>query len=105
MSRGGRRPGAGRKKSYVAQRTREIANRAAAQGITPLEYMLEVMRTSPDEKMRAAMAIAAAPYVHPRLSAVEHSGEMTQHIVTDQPALSADEWQNAYADAGDATTH
>lgn len=56
-----------------------------ADGLTPLEYMLKVMRTEPDPTleprelasaivMRFEAAKAAAPYIHPRLAAVEHSG-------------------------------
>ena len=44
MPRGGCRPGAGRKPGSLTRRTREIAEQAAGDGITPLEYMLAVMR-------------------------------------------------------------
>jgi hypothetical protein len=38
----------------------------------PLNYMLRVMRDDKAEpKRRDAMAVAAAPYLHPKLSAVE----------------------------------
>lgn len=83
--RGGARPGAGRKKGSATAKTREIADRAASEGITPLEYMLEVMRRPSDhederiqlarEAMRFEAAKAAAPYMHPRLAAVEHTGK------------------------------
>jgi hypothetical protein len=43
-ARGGKRPGSGRKKGSATKRTREIADRAAEEGITPLEFMLNVMR-------------------------------------------------------------
>ena len=57
-----------------------------AEGLTPLEYMLEVMRApAPDVddarilQSHVAMcfeaAKAAAPYIHPRLAAVEHTGK------------------------------
>lgn len=83
--RGGSRQGAGRKTGSATRRTREIADAAAASGeLTPLEYMLSVMRqdaTHEDpkiqavrEQMRFEAAKAAAPYVHPRLAAVEHTG-------------------------------
>lgn len=40
--------------------------------------MLSVMRDrGADESKRLDAAKAAAPYVHARLTAVEHSGEMT----------------------------
>jgi hypothetical protein len=55
-----------------------------AEGVTPLEYMLTLMRQESDhedpkvqvarEAMRFEAAKAAAPYVHPRLAAVEHTG-------------------------------
>lgn len=84
--RGGARKGAGRKTGSATQKTRAIADKAAAEGITPLEFMLEVMRNEPPEglepreqmsaiAMRFEAAKAAAPYMHPRLAAIEHTGE------------------------------
>ena len=80
-NRGGARPNAGRKKGSATKRTREIADRAAEEGLTPLEFMLNVMRAPSDhedpkiqcarEAMRFEAAKAAAPYVHPRLANVE----------------------------------
>ena len=53
-------------------KTREIADQAASEGITPLEFMLQVMRDDNAERSeRLDMAKAAAPYIHPRLSTVE----------------------------------
>lgn len=80
MARGskpGERRG-GRKQGAANVKTREIADRAAKEGVTPLEYMLKVLRDdgAPEER-RDDMAKAAAPYMHPRLAAVEHSGTMT----------------------------
>jgi len=78
VQHGGKRPGAGRKPGSATKRTREIAESAAEAGITPLEFMLNRMRdpaVDPNEQFEAAKA--AAPYIHPRLAAVEHSGEMT----------------------------
>lgn len=66
--------GAGRKRGGKNAKTAAIAHRAAAQGITPLEYMLDIMRDeNADPVARMDMAKAAAPYIHPRLAAVEHS--------------------------------
>ena len=73
---GGARKNAGRKKgteSYDTkirrEATREAVEEARAEGITPLEYMLKVMRDeNADDKRRDAMAAAAASYMHPRLS-------------------------------------
>jgi len=82
---GGRRAGSGRKPGSATKRTREIADKAAAEGITPLEYMLQIMRAPSDhedprvqaarEAMRFEAAKAAAPYIHPRLAATEHTGK------------------------------
>lgn len=69
--RGGPRDGAGRKKGAKTKRTQEIAKAALEEGTQPLEYMLKVMRDiGADEKRRDAMAVAAAAFVHPKLSAV-----------------------------------
>ena len=58
----------------TAKREAEIA----ASGLTPLEYMLKILRDEKaDPKDRQWAAQAAAPYVHPRLSSVEHGGELT----------------------------
>jgi hypothetical protein len=73
---GGARPGAGRKKGgenlatkVRKEAVREAVEEARAEGITPLEYMLKVMRdVTADNKRRDAMAAAAASYMHPRLS-------------------------------------
>lgn len=51
------------------------AEAVAASGLTPLDYMLSIMRDPermPDVRLDAAKA--AAPYVHPKLAAIEHSG-------------------------------
>lgn len=74
--RGGSRANAGRKAGAATKKTREIANKAAESGITPLEYLLTVMRApeaEPRERMSAA--IAAAPYIHAKLSSIEVSGK------------------------------
>lgn len=58
----------------VRGRTPDDYSRQRTSGLTPLEYMLTTMR---DETkllaLRLDMAKAAAPYVHPRLSAVEQA--------------------------------
>jgi hypothetical protein len=56
----------------------EIVEQAKAEGVSPLEYMLKVMRDEgADKKRRDVMAVAAAGYVHPKLASVEHSGSMS----------------------------
>ncbi len=102
--RGGRRPGSGRKAGSATVKTREIADKAAQAGITPLEVMLDNMIFAhtkaadllqsiidagaelPDgfdslkellrfRAMAQESAKDAAPYIHPRLQAIEHTGE------------------------------
>lgn len=70
MARGGARPGAGRKKGSQTKKTRKIAEAARDKGITPLEYLLEVLRDENNGLVtRLDAAKAAAPYMHARLTA------------------------------------
>lgn len=56
-------------------------------GELPLEYMLKVLRDEQDdEKRRDAMAIAAAPYVHPRLATID--GDLNLHLHKHEEALA-----------------
>jgi hypothetical protein len=73
MPRGGKREGAGRKRGSQNRRSRETVAVAEAAGALPLEFMLEIMR-DPNEPIdrRLRMAIAAAPYCHAKLAAVEY---------------------------------
>lgn len=62
------RPKGSVNKTTAARRRREA--RAALQGQTPLEYMLEVMRDKErSQEVRMDAAKAAAPYCHARLTA------------------------------------
>lgn len=76
MPPGGKRPGAGRPRGSQNRKTAETAAAIAASGLTPLDFMLRLMR---DENQPLAMrqdaAKNAAPYVHARLAAVEVSGK------------------------------
>lgn len=66
---GGRKKGVRNK----ANATREAAVKAS--GLTPLDFMLDIMRDEDTEPhARLAAAKAAAPYIHPKLTAVELSG-------------------------------
>src|SRR5262245_61202695 len=85
MPHGGKRPGAGRKpgsKNRRPSERRAAARRAVekvmAEGVTPLEVMLAAMRqhyAAGNLDAAAEIARHAAPYVHPRLQAVEHTGK------------------------------
>jgi hypothetical protein len=49
---------------------------ALSQGISPLDYMLGIMRDECQEQAtRLDAAKAAAPYVHAKLANVQHSGD------------------------------
>lgn len=76
MPRGGPRPGAGRTKGKINRVSAAVREAVIASGAeTPLAYMLRIMgdRTC-DNDRRDDMAKAAAPYMHCRLAAMEHSG-------------------------------
>jgi hypothetical protein len=77
MARGGKRDGAGRKAGVPNKATAELQAEVAASGLTPLDYMLQVMRDeNKSADVRLDAANKAAPYVHPKLAAVEHSGKI-----------------------------
>jgi hypothetical protein len=111
MPRGGKRDGAGRKKGALTKRTQEVAAQAAAEGVTPLEVMLANMRFAHEHgaavlakimsseegegvdalkellsfrKMAQSCATDAAPYVHPRLQAIEHTGRDGKDLIPDK---------------------
>lgn len=77
MARGGYRPGAGRPKGTGSKDSAalriapaaDIVRAALKSGMSPLEYMLSVMRDdSADKVRRDRMACAAAPFCHARVS-------------------------------------
>jgi hypothetical protein len=72
---------AGKAKGTRNRRTVQQAKAVEESGITPLEYMLDIMRNSDDDLRRFEAAKAAAPYVHARLSNVE-----TKTLDPDTPA-------------------
>lgn len=77
MPRGGRRPGAGRKPGVATRKTREAAELILASGLTPLGYFQGLLEgTMAFDEVKFEAAKAAAPYVHARLAAVEHSGNI-----------------------------
>lgn len=101
MARGGPREGAGRKAGATTRKTREIADKANEEGITPLEVMLGTMRelwriadegnvvwpgddnesdgeikTPLDYRLMAVeVAQKAAPFVHAKLANVQVAGD------------------------------
>lgn len=76
MARGGKREGAGRKAGVPNKRTQEKTEAIEASGLTPLDYMLTMLRDETAEpKDRMWAAEKAAPYVHAKLASVEHKGD------------------------------
>ena len=72
MAHGGKRKNSGRLRGGKNKKSRAVAIQATAaeMGITPLEFMLQLLRDDKTvQPVRIAMAVAAAPYVHARLSA------------------------------------
>ena len=59
----------GRQKGVANKRTREIADAAAREGLTPLEYMLGVMRDEEADPERRDRMAAAAASISPRVRA------------------------------------
>lgn len=93
MPKGGKREGAGRKPGSPNKATAAREAEIKASGLTPLQYMLQVMRDdkAPADR-RDDMAKAAAPYVHPKLATMQHTGRNggpIQHV--DLTKLSGDE--------------
>lgn len=106
---GGSKPGerrGGRGKGTRNKRTVAQSAAAVADGISPLDYMLSVMRDIDAEPyMRAAMAKAAAPYVHPHLATIEHSGPgggAIQHRHAVSPEQVRDELRGIFSAAAEA---
>ena len=66
----------GRAKGTPNKATAARQKRIAESGLTPLDYLLRIMRDeSLDHHQRIDAAKAAAPYVHPRLASIEHKGD------------------------------
>ena len=80
----------GRRKGSKNKITRQRASEIAKSGLTPLEYMLKILRSkisNDDDKKWAAEK--AAPYCHHRLSTTEltgKEGEPFQLIITGLPS-------------------
>ena len=64
----------GRKRGTPNKATAKRQEDIAASGLIPLEHLLAVMRNEKlPREIRLNAAAKAAPYVHPRLTAIEHS--------------------------------
>lgn len=103
MARGGKRAGAGRKPGAATAKTREIADKAASEGVTPLEVMLGAMRELWDNGNKldaASIAKDAAPYMHPRLSNVDLKAEhdLTTFVISGEPISDPEKWAEEFAE-------
>ena len=97
MARGGSKPGerrGGRQKGSVNRKTERFHKAVTEYGTTPLDFLLAAMADDENPMpMRLDAAKSAAPYVHPRLAAVEVSGNkdapLGLTIVTGVPRADA----------------
>ncbi len=103
MPRGGYRPGAGRPKGArsAPKETRlpppDVARAARNAAMTPLDYMLAVMRDAgADDARRDRMAIAAAPYCHAR-AADTAPGKTARAAQAAQTAGRGTDWEHLLA--------
>lgn len=100
MPRGGKREGSGRKPGGGNRRfSRKIVLDMMERGETPLEYFRSIMHdTTQSTERRDWAAAQAAPYCHPRLQAINMSGETTTSHVVRLPVKSesTEEWLQDY---------
>ena len=79
--RGGKRENAGRKSGIPNTKTQELVAAVEASGLTPLAYMLEMLRNpNLPQAERFEAAKAAAPYVHARLAAIEAKHDISDAL-------------------------
>jgi hypothetical protein len=86
----------GRQKGTPNRVTLDIRRTIAESGETPLEYMIRVMRDETVEPSRRdAMARTAAPFLHPRLLAVDNNIERDRQFVIRAPRQmkSVEKWE------------
>lgn len=88
-SPGGKRQGAGRKKGAVGKLHDAARAQAASEGITPLAYLLGLLRDDQQpQEIRTDAAKAAAPYLHAKLANVDAnvnlSGDITVRASKEQ---------------------
>ena len=86
----------GRQKGVRNKRTVELQAKIEASGLTPLDYMLSVMRDPTEtQAVRLKAAADAAPYVHARLQAIQHTGDLTICEISPDP-LTEEQWSEEF---------
>lgn len=89
--RGGRRPGAGRPPGARNRKTIQTEEAILASGMTPLDYMINVMRNEDtDPRTRLEVAARAAPYTHAKLPATELTVNDREPVDVDAMAPTLD---------------
>jgi hypothetical protein len=102
----GRKTG-GRKRGTPNKATAVRQAEIAGSGLTPLDYMLSVMRDEQaDTATRLDAAVKAAPYVHPKLATIDntHRGAdggpvQAVYVISDRP-MTEEEWQKQFVREG-----
>ena len=75
----------GRKVGSVNKKTADIQRAVEESGVTPLEFMLAMMRDEANEpRDRLSAAVAAAPYVHAKLANITLSGDADNPVAVTQ---------------------
>lgn len=102
MSRGGKRPGAGRPKGAVSKLSATAVAHAKSTGELPHEFLLRVVRGEcidnlvPTLEQRISAAVSAAPYFAPKLAAIEQRIESGIVAVVSSKPLSTEEFMARY---------
>lgn len=95
----GRKTG-GRKKGVPNRASAAKTAAVAASGLTPLDFMLAVLRDESAEPLaRFEAAKAAAPYVHPKFASIENKYDMADPL----KALFAKISGTSFRPVGDGT--
>lgn len=90
-------PGSGRVKGTPNRVTLEREKQIAQSGLTPLEYMLSILRDPSESKeVRMMAAKDAAPYVHPRLAQVESKSEVIVKKEVSADPITPELWEKTY---------
>jgi hypothetical protein len=84
---GGIRKGAGRKHKSPSKTNLELRKAIMSRKKSlPLEYLINIMRSSKQTpERRFAAAVAAAPYLHPKLQSIQHNvNPLDLRLLTDE---------------------